>query len=88
MSGLPSRRVPKGEPGTWTYRQTDDGAARGLAVMCPGCGQETWLPINGGDESAGWDLTGDLAAPTLTPSVLNRCCGWHGWMRAGVLVSV
>lgn len=41
-------------------------------------------PINGGH---GWQWDGDQEKPTLTPSI-NCVDLWHGWVRAGRLVSV
>ena len=35
-----------------------------------------------------WDWDGNKEAPTLNPSILCRITGWHGYMRAGVLVEV
>ena len=34
----------------------------------------------GGPRVWGWD--GNVAAPTLTPSILVHA-GWHGWLQAG-----
>lgn len=35
-----------------------------------------------------WWWDGNREAPTLEPSILAVDTGWHGWMRAGVLVEV
>lgn len=39
-----------------------------------------------------WEWDGNLDAPTLKPSINRRSYlnnpGWHGWLRAGVLVPV
>lgn len=41
-------------------------------------------PINGGHH---WDWDGNEDAPTLTPSLSAGRRGWHGWIRAGHMVS-
>lgn len=35
-----------------------------------------------------WNWDGNREAPTLEPSILAVDTGWHGYMRAGVLVEV
>ncbi|MET4128386.1 DUF6527 family protein [Roseovarius sp. MBR-6] len=30
-----------------------------------------------------WCWNGKLSEPTLTPSVNQAVCGWHGWLRDG-----
>jgi len=64
----------------------------GYAFRCPGCGVETHLPVNEAT-SPTWTVTaGDLRRAeglTLSPSIHHeapRGCGWHGWLRDGVLV--
>ena len=64
------------------------GAAQGIAFRCPcGCGLESYLPIATSDNEDGWKWDGNADQPTLTPSVLNRSCGWHGYLRKGEWVS-
>lgn len=46
-------------------------------------------PLDGGPALPGttWIRTGDtFDTLTLTPSVLNRGCGWHGWIRNGEVI--
>lgn len=59
----------------------------GYMMRCPGCGQESALPIASAGH-AGWAVTaGDVrtgAGLTLSPSVWHRAgCGWHGYVRDG-----
>ena len=35
-----------------------------------------------------WHWDGDREIPTLNPSINNPPDGWHGWLRAGRLISV
>jgi uncharacterized protein DUF6527 len=44
---------------------------------------QTGRPVNGGHS---WEYDGHPALPTLTPSI-NSTGIWHGWVRAGRLVS-
>lgn len=77
-------------PGAIEFRSTslDVGreVAAGFAFVCPcGCGNEGWLPVVRGearDHRWGWD--GNSGKPTLTPSVLQTGCQWHGHLTAGV----
>ena len=43
----------------------------------------TDIPINGGHS---WEWNGNEDKPTLSPSV-NSIGNWHGWVRAGRMVS-
>jgi len=62
----------------------------GYMMRCPGCGQESALPI-ASEGHAGWAVTaGDVRTGeglTLSPSVHHTTglggCGWHGWVRGG-----
>ena len=73
-------------PGCLEPRVIPDADVAGYGFTCPGCGAESWLPV--APESGGWTLTaGEFATGvglTLSPSILNRCCGWHGYLRDGV----
>ena len=78
-----------GQPGDVcvTTRHGGDAVA-GYLMRCPGCGQESALPL-GSSPGARWTVTaGDPrtgAGLTLSPSVWHRVpsCGWHGWVRDG-----
>lgn len=55
-----------------------------LLFMCPcGCGAFVRLPVN---HSNGWNWNGNLEKPTLTPSILQVNCKWHGFLTDGVFV--
>lgn len=70
-------------PGAIEIRNIDN-TYFGLAFMCPcGCGAESYLPLQPSSED-GWTWDGNMEKPTLTPSVLQRGCGWHGYLTAGV----
>ena len=75
-----------------------DGPPAGFVFRCPGCGCESMLalhPVAPGDTpgTPRWTVTaGDprrAAGLTLSPSIHHaapRGCGWHGYLRDGVLV--
>lgn len=46
---------------------------RYLSFKCPGCGEVHTIPITG---PRAWGFNGDLAKPTLTPSIL---CRYHAF---------
>ena len=52
-------------------------------------GSSTAFPIKAGPNLPGkhWGWDGNREAPTLAPS-LHWIGVWHGWMRAGEIVSV
>lgn len=63
-----------------------------LMLACPGCGRLSGMtvgdpkPPNG--NGATWRMTGTWPEITLEPSInCVSCCGWHGWLRGGMLVS-
>ena len=62
--------------------QSGDGVA-GLAIRCPGCGSESYLPTG---DSRGWNLVSEDPL-TITPSVFHTKekggCGWHGFLTDG-----
>lgn len=64
----------------------------GLQYMCPcGCGVEGYLGFRPQPNSPMWNWNGDLERPTLTPSVHHLMGGkthWHGWLTAGMWLSV
>lgn len=78
-------RAPDTKPGDIEYRAYPDGTPGGYAYRCPGCGQEDWLPIH---PSFGWNMAGSPDIPTLTPSILHRPCGWHGYLTNGEFLPV
>lgn len=78
-----------------------DGETAGYAICCPKCQEiHYWTSANNCDRSDGgscvhekqhascWTWTGSAEANTLTanPSLhASGACGWHGWLRDGVL---
>ena len=65
------------------------------AFRCPGCGAASALPLLSSpvQQRPFWRVTaGDprrATGLTLTPSIHHAAplgCGWHGWLRDGVLV--
>lgn len=78
-----------GQPGDVLPTTASGGCGvEGYLMRCPGCGQESSLPL-GSSPGARWTVTaGDPqtgAGLTLSPSVWHRVpsCGWHGWVRDG-----
>lgn len=46
------------------------------------------IPVNAPESAASWDWDGNEDAPTLSPSIWHdKPSGWHGFIRAGQLVS-
>ena len=77
MSGKEER------PNGWAIRRYPEGDVGGVAFDCPGCGGDCWVPVN---VVHGWSWDGNEVEPTLTPSLGPRCCGWHGYLKAGRFV--
>ena len=89
--------LDNGGPGILRADGSEAPLRTGVAVGmdCP-CGCDVGLyvpfanPLDGGlpVEPRGWQRSGDtLETLTLTPSVLRRECGWHGWIRDGRAVT-
>ena len=58
-----------------------------IRFICPcGCGGYIDLPVKSMCPE-GWDWDGNVDEPTLSPSILNRPCGWHGYLRKGEWVT-
>ena len=83
-----ARNVGDGElsaPGDYQFRSIN-GEVLGMGFVCPcGCGNESWLPVTEPGPVWAWD--GNVDAPTLTPSILNRFCKYHGFLTNGVFES-
>lgn len=65
--------------------QRADGQWRDLKVPCPK-GQDDGFctfGVNGGPHT--WTATGPHDAPTVSPSIDCKVCGWHGFIVAGQL---
>lgn len=74
-------------PGSINVGPIDQDAEGALWFFCPcGCDALCCIPIAVGhkpSDSPSWMYNGKEAAPTLTPSVHQLNCGWHGWLRNG-----
>lgn len=73
-----------GPPGAFLDRHGTDGS--NWMLCCPGCG-EVGSPRDGQQWTAVVGSFFDVATLTLTPSILKNCCGWHGYLKAGVFES-
>lgn len=78
---MTDHREPR--PRGWAIRKYPDDRIGGVAFNCPGCGSDSYVPIGTSD---GWTWDGSEEKPTLRPSLLQRCCGWHGYLTAGELI--
>lgn len=65
-----------------------------LLFACPGCGKMGSIRATHPKDQGGrsWDIVaGKLTEPeglTLSPSIhCVGCCGWHGWLKAGIFKS-
>lgn len=80
-----------GFAGSYTIVEADDEPITFL-FLCPcGCGALSQIKIGLGHKphaSPSWHWNGNTANPTLTPSVRQLVCGWHGYLRAGYWESV
>lgn len=83
---------------TDTWEPGEPGAVRllnaeTLVMACPGCGRVSAMSVGNPKPAKGpsWLLAGDATKPetvTLSPSInCVGCCGWHGWLRAGIYES-
>jgi hypothetical protein len=72
-------------PGSVYFDVTSDPAA--MWFFCPcGCEGPSRIPVGRNAKpviSPSWSWNGSLSEPTLSPSVHNLLCGWHGWLRDG-----
>lgn len=89
--------APDPRPGDMMPMAEDAGGLPwGYAFRCPGCCVETSLPLRPADASSPrWTVTaGDPrtgAGLSLSPSIHHAAphgCGWHGYLRDGVLAPV
>jgi len=59
-----------------------------LGFMCPcGCNRYIHLPLKPKHEN-GWSWDGHRDRPSITPSIENTPCNWHGYLVSGEWVSV
>jgi len=71
---------------TYELRRDRAGNVAGVAFKCPGCGSDSWVSVDEATWDDAWHWDGNEAAPTLTPSLGQRCCPWHGYLTAGQFV--
>jgi hypothetical protein len=94
MRRVSGDEVPEADdpPGVFCWRTQGPGngtpGGRYLLYVCPRDKGFCGVPIapNHLANGASWHHDGNDDAPTLTPSV--NCvggCGWHGWVRGGVM---
>ncbi len=82
------------EVGDWAFIDSE----RAILVRLPGCDESHGdgvhlLPISResrfvNEREVHWTWDGNHEAPTLTPSILCKLSGWHGYLTKGVLVEV
>jgi len=71
-----------GIPGAFQFEAND----KGIFYVCPcGCQSLGFLGFRGLEdkERPSWEWDGNREKPTLSPSILRRACGWHGFLRGG-----
>ncbi|ALF02065.1 MULTISPECIES: DUF6527 family protein [Salipiger] len=75
-------------PGSLWFSEPADGGVSAMWFYCPcGCGDLARITV--GQEhkphmtGPSWNWNGRTDAPTLSPSVHQLNCGWHGWLRSG-----
>lgn len=73
--------------GSVWFSAVGDAGSQAMWFYCPcGCGMLSRIEIGAGakpDSRPSWRWNGRMDAPTLTPSVRQAFCGWHGWLRMG-----
>lgn len=62
--------------------------ASGMYYICPcGCSKMGYLPFMGGKYSTNiepqWNFNKDENCPSITPSILDKRCGYHGYLTNG-----
>ena len=77
-------------PGEAQIIRGHDGRVSRYLFVCPGCRAFLSFSVTGDTR---WDVTGgDIETGrnlTISPSLYHKephGCGWHGWLRDGVLV--
>lgn len=53
-----------------------------LFNKCPKCGRQHALSLKA-DDRPHWQLVSSDPI-TLRPSIVNPCCGWHGYLAGGI----
>lgn len=88
-----ARHRAEAVPGSVWLPEIDPGAQGALWFWCPcGCGALARITVGAGHKPTlhgpTWHWDGNRHSPTLSPSVHQLSCGWHGWLRAGYWESV
>lgn len=78
----------RGTPGSICFTDPGDGDVAMLRFLCPcGCGALSLVTVGIHYKphlrGPSWNWNGSTDAPTLSPSVNQTACGWHGWLRDG-----
>lgn len=63
----------------WPVLSGDDDGIEGVLSVCPICGHSGAVMFRNSDHP--WSWNADMELPTLTPSVLDRVCGMHVFVR-------
>ncbi|MFA5941405.1 MAG: DUF6527 family protein [Sinimarinibacterium sp.] len=60
-----------------------------LAYTCPGCNLMGAVNVRPApSDRHSWEWDGNAESPTLKPSLHHvGCCGWHGYLTAGVFTA-
>lgn len=81
-------RIDLGD-GRWAELREFEGEIAGADVFHPGCGSPDFIPFTGRSWARrfdgrieAWDLVSESPL-TLSPSILCRACGDHGFIRNG-----
>lgn len=78
----------KGEFKYYTDSGIKPGVIAGMRFVCPcGCGGKSSLRFDT-VYASGWAWDGNMDKPTVSPSVKQLVCGWHGYLRNGRWESV
>lgn len=73
-------------PGMFDIEVREDGRGAHMFYVCPGnrvCALRLQEGPPPGNQVWGWD--GDMEKPTISPSINCHSCGWHGWIKEGVI---
>jgi hypothetical protein len=70
-------------PGSAKFAVDKDGKMAALNFICPcGCKLFYSLPLNQ-PSGCTWQWDGNREEPTVTPSIKNGNCGYHGFLTKG-----
>ncbi|WP_218141117.1 DUF6527 family protein [Citreimonas salinaria] len=77
-----------GQPGAVWFSDPGSSRVSALWFVCPcGCGAVSRITVGMEHKphmaGPSWRWNGSTNEPTLHPSVHQRDCGWHGWLRDG-----